>query len=118
MLYEIKSFFSNFTKSRCLCEMQINSSEIEKMVKEGAILVDVRSKQEYDEGHIKDAICLPVYDIKRKYNEILPNKTKTIIVYCSSGQRSKRAQKILKELGYEKVYNLCEGLDIVDVSKI
>ena len=108
MLYKLKAFLN---KNRCYCEMQINNLQLEKMVKEGAILLDVRSIQEYEEEHLENAICLPVYEIKRKYTETLPDKTKTIVVYCSTGHRSERAQKILKKLGYEKVFNLCKGLE-------
>ena len=96
MLYKLKAFLN---KNRCYCEMQINNLQLEKMVKEGAILLDVRSIQEYEEEHLENAICLPVYEIKR------------IVVYCSTGHRSERAQKILKKLGYEKVFNLCKGLE-------
>ena len=108
MLYKLKSFIN---KNRCYCEQQINSPQLEKMVNNGAILLDVRSLQEFEEGHLEKAICLPLYEIKKKYSDVLPNKLQTIIVYCNSGHRSEKAQKILKKLGYGKVYNLCEGLE-------
>ena len=108
MLYRLKMLFN---KNRCYCEMSITKEQLNKMIETGAILLDVRSKQEFQEGHLDNAISLPVYDIKRDYQEILPDKTKTIIVYCSTGHRSEKAQKILKKLEYEKVFNLCKGLE-------
>jgi len=95
-------------KNRCYCETQISSQEIEKMIEQGAILLDVRSPQEYEEGHLENAILLPFYEMKQKAKTILPSKEQKIIVYCSTGHRSKKAQKILEKLGYKHVYDLCK----------
>ncbi len=108
MLYKVKSLIN---KNRCYCETEITTKQLEKMVKEGSMLLDVRSIQEFEEGHLDNAVSLPVYEINKKYKEILPNKSQNIIVYCSTGHRSAKAQKLLKKLGYEKVYNLCDGLE-------
>ena len=108
MLHNVKCLFR---KNRCYCEAEIYKEEIEKMLKQGAILLDVRSPQEYNEGHLEHAMLLPTYEIKQKANNILPNKEQIIIVYCNTGNRSKKAQKILTNMGYTKVYNLCNGLE-------
>ena len=96
---------------RCLQNYDINFEELKKMVRNGAILLDVRSPQEYNEGHLIEAINLPDYKIKDKYMDKLPNKEKEIIVYCENGLRSKKVYKRLKKLGYKKVYNLFGGLN-------
>ena len=80
---------------------------LENKMKQGAVLVDVRSPQEYQEGHLQGAISLPEYEIKKTVDTVLPDKTQEIIVYCSTGHRSLKAQKQLEKLGYQKVYNLC-----------
>lgn len=98
-------------KNRCYCETQISKEQLEKMIEKGAILVDVRSPQEFAEGHLKNAISLPEYEINKSVNRILPDKLQIIIVYCSTGHRSEKAQKELEKLGYQKVYNLCKGLE-------
>lgn len=98
-------------KNRCYCETEISKQQLEKMIKQGAILLDVRSPQEFQEGHLENAISLPEYEIKQRANQILPDKTRVIIVYCSTGHRSKKSQIILEKLGYQKVYNLCKGLE-------
>ena len=96
---------------RCLQDYEINFEELKIKVRKGAILIDVRSPQEYNEGHLIDAINLPDYKIKERYVDILPNKEKEIIVYCQNGIRSKKVYKRLKKLGYKNVYNLCGGLE-------
>lgn len=91
---------------------EITKEELEEMQKqnEKMVLLDVRSPQEYDEGHLNGSILIPNYELKEKAEKRLPDKTITIIAYCQSGNRSKKAVKILKQLGYEKVYSLKEGL--------
>ena len=96
---------------RCLQDWNINMEEVNERIKKGAILLDVRSVQEYNEGHLIGAIHLADYEIHLKYSNVLPNKEKEIVVYCQNGGRSKKAYKKLKKLGYKNVYNLCGGLD-------
>ena len=108
MLLKIKSLFKR-EKYRNIDEYDIDEKEMNRVLSEGAILVDVRSPQEYEEGHMEGAILLQEYEIKKRANELLPNKDKVIVVYCSSGGRSKKAQKELLDMGYKKVYNLYNG---------
>lgn len=98
-------------KNRCCYETQISKEKLGKMLEKGAILLDVRSPQEFAEGHLENAISLPEYEINQNVNDILPDKLQIIIVYCSTGHRSEKAQKELERLGYQKVYNLCKGLE-------
>lgn len=74
-------------------------------------LIDVRSGQEYEEGHLDGAINIPVYNIENEIQKNVKNKNDIIILYCSSGSRSKKAKNILEKLGYTEVYNLKEGID-------
>ena len=103
---------------RGMTNKEINYKATEKMITENpaTALVDVRSKQEYEEGHLKGSISLSLYDIKKQAQHVLPDKKQIIIVYCSSGSRSKEAQDILETMGYEKVYNLKGGLDSIENS--
>ena len=96
-------------KDRSINKYDIDEKELNLILSKEAILVDVRSPQEYEEGHMEDAILLPEYDIKKKAKDLLPDKNKEIVVYCSSGTRSKKAQEELKNMGYTKVYNLYNG---------
>ena len=65
------------------------------------VIVDVRTKDEYNEGHLKDSINIPYDEIE----ENVFDKSKTILVYCKSGARSKKAYNSLKKMGY-KAYDL------------
>ncbi len=90
-----------------------NTDELEKFMADGNyIIVDVRTKEEYASSHIKDAINIP-------YNEINENikldKSKKILVYCQSGNRSKKAFISLTNLGYN-VYDL-GGIDNINLPK-
>ena len=83
-------------------------SELEKILsKNNYIIVDVRTKEEYDGGHVKGSINIP-YDVIENSNL---DKTKTILVYCKSGARSKKAYDTLVSLDYD-VYNLGSYSDI------
>ena len=67
------------------------------------ILLDVRTEKEFAAGHIKGAILIPDYEIRMRAEKELPDKDKTILVYCRSGRRSKLAAQDLAELGYSDV---------------
>lgn len=91
-------------------EKEIDEEDLEQFIKSGVTIIDVRSKQEYDEGHIDGAILIPEYEIKDKIEDIVKNKNEKILVYCSSGTRSKKAKEELEGLGYKNVYNLKDGV--------
>lgn len=98
---------------KCCCncmratEKNISLENLTEFVeKNSAIIIDVRSIQEFREGHIKNAINFPVYEIRRSFYKYFQNKNQYFVVYCSYGGRSKKAQFILNSLGYVNVYNL------------
>ena len=70
---------------------------------EECIILDVREQDEYDAGHIPEAILIPYTQIGEKANEMLPDKDQLILVYCRSGRRSKIASEALAELGYTNI---------------
>ena len=74
------------------------------------IILDVRTQEEYDSGHIKNAVCLPNEDILSE-PDILPDKGQQILVYCRSGNRSKQAAQKLADMGYENVLEFGGILD-------
>ena len=75
-----------------------------EMVKNGAIILDVRSKSEYAGGHIKGSINISVDTLRNNLGK-LKDKNKPIITCCASGMRSARAKNILKTHGYTDVHN-------------
>ena len=83
----------------------ISGEEAKKIMdtKEDCIILDVREKDEFNEGHIKGAILIPHGEIGEKAEEMLPDKDALILVYCRSGRRSKIASEQLCRLGYTNV---------------
>ena len=79
-------------------------TDYSQLVKNGAIILDVRSKGEYAEGHIKGSINIPVDQLRNNLVK-LKDKKKPIITCCASGMRSSSAKSILLNAGYEEVYN-------------
>ena len=84
----------------------INTNKALELIDNGAIVIDVRTKDEYNSGHIKNAINIPLDTID--YIDI--DKDTIIIVYCASGIRSTEAAKKLYDLGFNNLYNLDGGL--------
>ena len=70
---------------------------------EGYIILDVRTQEEYDEGHIPGAIQISHEEIAEKAEDVLTDKDQLILVYCRSGRRSKIAAEALVELGYTNI---------------
>ena len=68
------------------------------------VIVDVRTKAEYEGGHIPGAVLIPNESITDKKPELLPDMNQVILVYCRSGNRSKQAAQKLANMGYKKVY--------------
>ena len=97
--------------NRAMEKNDITIEQLNNMLINGAVLIDVRSPQEYNEGHIEGSILIPEYELRARINEIAIYKKEIVIVYCSTGSRSKKAQRILNRLGFEYVYNLYNGID-------
>lgn len=109
MFGKLKKIF-NKESERSFNKKDINKNELKRMLQDGAILVDVRSPQEYREGHLEGAILIPEYELMGKHSKAFKAKDETIILYCSNGLRSKKAQRKLEKQGYTNVYNLVNDL--------
>ena len=84
---------------------QISGAEAKALMdsESGYIIIDARTQEEYDEGHITGAILIPEYEIADRAEKELPDKDQLILVYCRSGRRSKIAAEELVKLGYTNV---------------
>lgn len=83
----------------------IDGAEARRLVKEGALLLDVRTPEEFAAGHLPDALNIPVQELEQRIAELGP-KQKSVVVYCRSGNRSGRAARLLKREGYPAVRDL------------
>lgn len=84
----------------------ISYKEAKQMMDEqkDSLILDVRTEDEYERGHIPQAVLLPLDTIEEDASSELPKKDQTILVYCRSGVRSKIAARILDAMGYTNVY--------------
>ena len=90
---------------------KLSAEEAYEMMISQEIVVDVRTREEYDGGHIENAVLVPNESIGSEMPEALPDKEATLLVYCRSGRRSKDAAQKLLELGYQSVYDFGGVID-------
>ena len=83
----------------------------EMMASQEVVVVDVRTREEYDGGHIENAVLVPNESIGSEMPEALPDKEATLLIYCRSGRRSKDAAQKLLALGYQSVYDFGGVID-------
>ena len=97
-----------FAQTKKRAPVRITAEQGKTMMDSGNpfILLDVRSKEEYDTGHIHGAILLPDDEIRERAAEVLHDTESTIIVYCRSGRRSAGAAQNLFNMGYKNIYDM------------
>ena len=109
----LKKLRKNLTRGIGITEIDYNI--LQDMIRNDSniILLDVRSVQEFNEGHLLGALNLPLGELKNKVSLLISNHGQTIIVYCKMGSRSLKAANILNKMGYTNVYQLKGGLDSI-----
>lgn len=107
-IIKLKNTDNNIAKVK-----HVSMQEITKIMSENSnyIILDVRTIEEYKEGHIPNAICIPNETIGEDTKNLLKDKNQLILIYCRSGNRSKQATEKLQKLGYT---NLIEFGGIID----
>ncbi|WP_270942197.1 FAD-dependent oxidoreductase [Romboutsia lituseburensis] len=83
---------------------QVHVSDVRKLVEENAYIIDAREKNEYEEGHIINAVNIPLSEIRNRIDEIPTDKP--VYIHCRSAQRSYNASVLLGHLGFENIYNM------------
>jgi rhodanese-related sulfurtransferase len=84
---------------------KITPRQAQGMIIDGAVILDVRTQEEFEGGHIEGAVLLPGGEVGERAKEVLPDKNQTILVYCRSGRRSELAARELISMGYTNVYD-------------
>ena len=82
-----------------------DKNEVKERIKNGALVVDVRTTGEFSGGHYDGALNIPVDEVQRRISEFGNNKDKEIILYCRSGGRAGSAKEMLESAGYKNVTN-------------
>jgi len=72
---------------------------------EHGLLLDVRSQEEFAEGHVQGAVNIPVQDLPRRLSEV-GSKDRPVVVYCAAGPRASRATRLLTDAGFTRVLDL------------
>lgn len=108
-----------FTFSLISCNAQVETKEVREITvpeaktilaeEPNAIILDVRTPEEFKEGHIENAILINFFDENFEEQAALLDKNKPVLIYCRSGNRSNKAGKILADLGFTEIYDITEG---------
>jgi rhodanese-related sulfurtransferase len=89
----------------------LSSAQAVRMMNQGALVIDLRSKELYDAGHIVDARHVPAAELESQADALKKWREKNVITYCDSGANGASAARTLTKLGFTKVFNLEGGLN-------
>ena len=94
----------------------ITREEAQKLLANGALLLDARTREEYQKGHLDGALCTPFTEIYSHIAETVPHKDTVCVVYCAKGLRSAQVKYTMDHMGYTSVYLLGGVADLLDHS--
>ncbi len=101
----------SFLKDRISGVKTVPVNEAVQLInRDEARVLDVRTEQEYEQGHILDSINIPVGLLDQNIKQLGENRDRPLLVVCRSGQRAARAAGILKKHGFTHIYNLAGGI--------
>jgi molybdopterin/thiamine biosynthesis adenylyltransferase/rhodanese-related sulfurtransferase len=89
---------------------EITPAEAQRLIGDGAVLIDTREQHEWDAGHLEGATLVPPITVLDRIEQVAPDKDKTVVVYCAAGARSMRAALQLAGLGYQDVNSMAGGI--------
>lgn len=76
-----------------------------EQIREGALLLDVRTPTEFAQGHLENALNIPYDQLRERVAELGPDRDRAVVLYCRTGRRSELARQSLRELGFTHVLN-------------
>ena len=85
---------------------QISSQQARACLRDGALIIDVRTRHEFNSGHLAGAINIPLHELENALPQRVQDKDRVLLLHCHSGVRSGMARHRLKAMGYAKAYNL------------
>ena len=105
-------------KDKHLCDssafIRVNNEEVEDLMDDvKPLIIDVRTREEYNMGHVEDSILIPISELPYRLNEIESHIDKPIFLYCRTNNRAGEAARFLKEQGYSEVYVLDTGFESI-----
>ncbi len=78
----------------------------ETLVRQGALVLDVRSSREYNANHLRGTTNVPIDELAERISKVAPDKNAPLLVHCQSGGRSSAASQQLRSMGYKQVVDL------------
>jgi adenylyltransferase/sulfurtransferase len=87
---------------------EVSVAEVDGLLRQGALLLDVREAWEVAQAHIEGMRWIPMGEVESRLHEIPQDRT--VVVYCASGNRSGKVTQLLRERGYDRVFNLVGGI--------
>ena len=106
----VLSLIYSYVGDRLMGYRSVDPNQATRLINDGAALLDVRTEAEYKNGHIANAVNIPISQLKSRLDKLSFSKTEPLVIYCQTGSRSGRACALLAKSGYEKVYNLGGGI--------
>jgi len=103
LVYELRARIQAFAA--------LSSAQAVRMMNQGALVIDLRSKELYDGGHIVDSRNVPAAELESQADALKKWREKNVITYCDSGTQGASAARTLTKLGFTKVFNLEGGLN-------
>jgi rhodanese-related sulfurtransferase len=103
LFYEIRERVQSFAA--------LSSMQVVRLMNQGALVLDLRSKEAYDAGHIGEARSMPAAELESSADTLKKWRDKAVITYCDSGASGAGAARTLQKLGFTKVFNLDGGLN-------
>lgn len=107
------AFLLSFSLVGCNTDKSSNGQNIESekpseqvtSLSKNAVIIDVRTKQEWNQGHLEDAVLLSVDQFSSNIENLVADKDQPVVLYCRSGNRAGKMMKVMNELGYSQVTN-------------
>ena len=88
----------------------LSATQVVRLMNQGALVIDLRTKESYDAGHIGDARNVPMAQLESQAESLKKWRDKNVITYCDSGTSGANGARVLMKLGFTKVFNLQGGL--------
>jgi len=85
---------------------RVSEDRARELLRRGALLLDVRTLEEFQSGHLRGAVNVPYQEVAQRIEALAPDKSAPVVVYCLSGGRSGIARSNLRRLGYSEAHNL------------
>src|SRR6187455_3060900 len=89
---------------------EISPAEAQELIDAGAALIDTREIHEWKAGHLAGATLIPPIEVADRIGQVVPDKSKPVVVYCAAGARSMRAAILMAQLGYQDVSSMAGGI--------